>query len=241
VSVHAPPALVLCAHGTRNPVGRETVHGLVAAVAGRLPEVPVLEAYVDVQRPEVSEVVAGIPPAQGGAVAGVVVPLLLAAGYHVHVDVAASVASRPDVVTTPALGPDDRLVALLTDRLREAGVPADTSVVLAAAGSSDPRAQQDSAEMARRLGRARGGQVTLAYAAGPSPTVADAVRSVREAQGGSAVAVASYLLAPGSFQSRLGESGADVVTGPLAPDARLVDIVVDRYLTALREAAAGIL
>lgn len=239
MSAGPPPALVLCAHGTRDPLGQATVRGIIAAVAGLLPEVPVLEAYVDVQGPEVDEVVVGIPRRKD-AVAGVVVPLLLAAGYHVHVDIAAAVADRRDVLTTPALGPDDRLVGLVADRLLEAGVPDDVSVVLAAAGSSDPRAQQDSAEVARRLQLGRGGAVTVAYAAGPSPTVADAVRSLRERQGGSAVAVASYLLAPGFFQSRLEESGADVVTGPLAPDPRLADIVVDRYLTAVREAAAGI-
>ena len=48
--------------------------------------VPVSEAYVDVHGPYVADVVAG----HGGA--AVVVPLLLAAGYHVHVDVAEAVA-----------------------------------------------------------------------------------------------------------------------------------------------------
>ncbi len=235
------PALVVCAHGTRDPLGRETVRGIVASVADRLPQAPVLEAYVDVHGPEVGEVVAALPRRHGDAVAGVVVPLLLAAGYHVHVDIAAAVAGRPDVVTTPALGPDDRLVDLVADRLVEAGAGRGTPVVLAAAGSSDPRAQEDSAEVARRLERRWGGPVTLAFAAGPSPGVADAVRSVRDALGGTAgVAVASYLLAPGVFQARLAESGADLVSGPLAPDPRVVDVVLDRYRTAVREAAAGI-
>ena len=235
------PALVLCAHGTRDPVGRKTVQGIVSAVADRLPEAPVLEAYVDVHGPEVGEVVASLPHAPRDAVAGVVVPLLLAAGYHVHVDIAAAVAGRPDVLTTPALGPDDRLVDLVVDRLVEAGAPRGASVVLAAAGSSDPRAQADTADVGRRLELRWGGPVTVAYAAGPSPSVTDAVRSVRQTSGGTArVAVASYLLAPGVFQTRLAASGADLVSGPLAPDPRLVDVVVDRYRTAVREAAAGI-
>jgi len=46
------------------------------------------------------------------------------------------------------------------------------------------------------------------------------------------VALASYLLAPGFFQRRLEDAGAAVVTGPLAPDERIVDIVVDRYRVA---------
>ena len=236
-----PPTLVVCAHGTRDRLGRETVSGIVAGVADRLPEVQVLEAYVDIHGPEVGEVVDGIPRRQGDAVAGVLVPLLLAAGYHVHVDIAAAVAGRRDVLTTPALGPDDRLVDLVADRLVEAGARPGTPAVLAAAGSSDPRAQEDSVEVARRLQLRWGAPVTLAFAAGPAPTVADAVRSVRDASDAAGpVAVASYLLAPGVFQTRLGEAGADVVSGPLAPDPRVVDVVVDRYRTAAREASAGI-
>ncbi|HNV41305.1 MAG TPA: uroporphyrinogen-III C-methyltransferase, partial [Ornithinibacter sp.] len=53
----------------------------------------------------------------------------------------------------------------------------------------------------------------------------------RESSGGR-VALASYLLAPGFFQRRLEDAGAAVVTGPLAPDERIVDIVVDRYRVA---------
>ena len=41
--------------------------------------------------------------------------------------------------------------------------------------------------------------------------------------------MASYLLAPGYFHDRVLEAGADVVTAPLAPDDRLVEIVLDRY------------
>jgi len=233
------PALVLCAHGTRDAVGRETVQGIWSAVARRLPDVTVLEAYVDVHGPELDEVVEGLPRADGSGLSGVVVPLLLAAGYHVHVDIARAVATRRDVLTSSALGPDDRLVDLVVHRLREAGAPAGTPLVLAPAGSSDPRAQADSAEVARRLEVTWGGPVTLGYAAGPAPTVADAVRTARLARGG-AVAVASYLLAPGFFQRRLEDSGADVVSAPLAPDARIVDVVVERYGTTI-DAATGTL
>ena len=229
-----PPALVLCAHGTRDPLGRDTVRAVLGAVAERLPEVEVLEAYVDVHGPEVAEVVAGLPRADGHAVAGVVVPLLLAAGYHVHVDIAAAVAGRPDVRATGALGPDDLLVDVLVERLAAAGAPRGGVVVLAPAGSSDARAQADSADMAGRLARRWGGQVHLGYAAGPTPTVADAVTGARAAAPDAPVSVASYLLAPGFFQRRLEESGADVVTGPIAPHPLVVDLVLARYRAALQ-------
>ena len=232
-------ALVLCAHGTRDPLGRATVGEVARAVADRLPGVEVLEAFVDVHGPEVDAVVARLPqaPGSGGAgaagVAGVVVPLLLSAGYHVHVDIARAVAERPDVRTAGALGPDDLLVDVLVDRLGAAGAGRGWPVVLAPAGSSDARAQADSADMAERLAARWGGPVSLGYAAGPAPAVADAVGTAREASGGMPVAVASYLLAPGFFQGRVEASGGDVVTGPVAPDPRVVEIVLARYRAAL--------
>ncbi|HYN67006.1 MAG TPA: CbiX/SirB N-terminal domain-containing protein [Ornithinibacter sp.] len=227
------PTLVVCAHGTRDPLGRATVREVVHEVAERLPGVAVLEAYVDVHGPGIAEVVAGIRRAGLYHVSGVVVPLLLASGYHVHVDIARAVAERPDVRTTGALGPDDLLVDVLLERLESAGAMHGGPVVLAPAGSSDDRAQADSAEMAGRLAERWGATVRLGYAAGPAPTVADAVSAARAASGGAPVAVASYLLAPGFFQQRLEDSGADVVTGPLAPDPRIIEIVLARYRAAL--------
>ncbi len=235
-------ALVLCAHGTRDPLGRATVAEVARAVADRLPGVEVLEAFVDVHGPEVDAVVAGLPhaptsgkAAEGGAagVAGVVVPLLLSAGYHVHVDIARAVAERPDVRTAGALGPDDLLVDVLVDRLGAAGAGRGWPVVLAPAGSSDARAQADSADMAERLAARWGGPVSLGYAAGPAPAVSEAVARAREASGGMPVAVASYLLAPGFFQGRVEASGGDVVTGPVAADPRVVEIVLARYRAAV--------
>ncbi len=222
--------LVCCAHGTRSSAGRQVIAGLVAAVAERLPDVTVREAYVDVHGPAVDDVVAGLPVRPG--LAGVVVPLLLATGYHVRVDIARAVAARTDVVATQALGPDDRLVDLLLDRLREAGAADGSAVVLAPTGSSDEGARADGRETARRLALRWSGPVSVGYAAGHDPSVAVAVDRARDA-GATRIAVASYLLAPGVFQERLAAAGADVVTSPLSPDPRLVDIVLDRYRDAL--------
>ena len=223
--------LVVCAHGTRDPLGRRTVAEVVTAVATRLPGVTVHEAYVDVHGPEVADVVAALPAADGPGPAAVVVPLLLAAGYHVRVDLAEAVQGRPDVVVTGALGPDDRLVDVVLDRLAAATVPDGAAVVLAPAGSSDERSQADSRETAHRLGARTGAPVRVGYAAGARPPVACAVTAAR-VEGATDVVVASYLLAPGFFQRRLEGCGADVVTAPLLPDPRVVEVVVDRYLAA---------
>ncbi len=222
--------LIACAHGTRDPQGQEVIRELIDQVRDAL-GVEVREAYVDVQDPHVAEVVStvqcGIMPGVGPA-AAVVVPLLLAGGYHVHVDIARAVEHREDVAATPALGPDARLIDMVVDRLREAGVPLDTAVVFAAAGSSDPRSQADTEAAAALLRERWLGPVEVGYAAGIAPTAADAVGRLRD-QGHASVAVASYLLAPGFFQRRLEEAEADWVTAPLAPDARLVEIIAERY------------
>ncbi|PKW28122.1 sirohydrochlorin chelatase [Phycicoccus duodecadis] len=231
----APPVLVVCAHGTRDPAGRAAVRACVAAVAARLPGVDVREAYVDVHAPEVADVVADLPRRPDGAVAGVVVPLLLAAGYHVRVDLAAAVQGRPDVLVTGALGPDDLLVDVLLDRMAAARASSEGSVVLVPAGSSDERAQAGSRETGRRLGERLGRDVRLAFAAGPRPPVACAVTRAR-LEGATPVTVVSYLLAPGFFQRRLEASGAATVTGPLLPDPRVADLVVARYRAALEPA-----
>ena len=73
--------------------------------------------------------------------------------------------------------------------------------------------------------------MTVGYGSAARPTVPDAVAAARAA-GAPRVVVAAYLLAPGYFHDRLAEAGADVVTAPLAPDRRLVDVVLDRYSAA---------
>lgn len=221
------PILIGCAHGTRAPAGQQVIRDLLQDVQRHL-GVEVREAYVDVQDPKVDAVVAGIPEADQG-VSAVVVPLLLAGGYHVYVDIAQAVKARPDVPAAGPLGPDPRLIGIVLERLEAAGTPRDAAVVLAAAGSSDPRSQADTHTAAQQLREHWDGPVSIGYAAGPEPSVAAAVAQARTDHPGTAIAVASYLLAPGLFQRRLESAGADLVTAPLAPHPAIIEIVGDRY------------
>jgi len=228
MTVQGTPVLIGCAHGTNSPVGQQAVRDLLDAVRLALPGVEVREAYVDVHGPTLADVIADLPVAEEG-LAAVVVPLLLAGGYHVHHDIAEAVAMRPDVVAAGALGPDARLTAIVLDRLREAHVSHESTLVLAAAGSSDERAMADTEAAAEMLRGTWEGPVRVAFAAGHPPSVAEAVRSARNYGEDGTVAVASFLLVPGVFQARLEEAGADVVTPALAPHPELVSIVIDRY------------
>jgi sirohydrochlorin ferrochelatase len=228
----APPVLVACAHGTRNPTGRRLIAELALSARSLRPGLETTAAFVDVQPPTVVDVVAGLSAAGRPAV---VVPLLLSGGYHVHVDIAGAVASTVAAVAARPLGPDPRLVAVLYDRLVQAGAdPRDpvTAVVLAAAGSSDARAVADVESTADLLQRSWAGTVTTGYGSAAQPTVTDAVTAARRG-GAEQVVVASYLLAPGHFHDKLAGAGADAVTAPLLPDERIARVLLDRYDAAL--------
>jgi len=222
------PILIGCAHGTKSKAGQQTIRDLLDAVRRALPDVEVREAYVDVHGPTLDDVIADIPRAQSG-MAAVVVPLLLGGSFHVHHDIAKAVEHRDDVVSAAALGRDSRLIDAVLDRLREARVSQDATLVLAAAGSSDPRSQADTEAAAETLRRAWAGPVRVGFAAGHEPSVTQSVAAAREFGEDGVVAIASFLLAPGVFHTKLQDAGADVVTAPLAPHPDLVSIVIDRY------------
>ena len=215
------PILVACSHGTRDLAGQRAIDQLRDAIRARRPEVTVVQAYVDVQPPALSDVLHDIEPA-------VVVPVLLSSGYHVNVDIAEAVAAAgPHVRTASALGPASELVDVLAQRLNEAAVSPDHAVVLAAAGSSVRRAvtdvEQTAADLAERLGR----PVMPAFASAADPRVDQAVAQSRS--NGQPVAIASYLLAPGFFYDQLSNARADVVTAPLLPHPAIAQLVLRRF------------
>ena len=136
------------------------------------------------------------------------------------------------------LGPDQLLVTALAGRLAQAGVPTGTPLVLAAAGSSDPRAATEVAAQAELLARELAVPVVAAFAAAGRPTVPEAVAELRARTAGP-VAVATYLLAPGQFHDALGASGADWVTDPLGDHPAVAALIIDRYRTLRTPARAA--
>lgn len=203
--------LVLAFHGTRDPRGAE-VCAEIADLARPSVDVPVEVAYADVRQPDVRSVVDG--PC-------VVVPVFLAAGYHVRVDIPEQIGSRRGVVVTSPLGLD--AVPAVRDRLREAGFRRGDALVLAAAGSSDPRALATVRRAAVLLGAD-----AVGYVATATPRVPDVVSGFQ----GRRVAVASWLLAPGVFHGSLAECGADVVSAPVGAHPLVVDALLRKYYEA---------
>jgi sirohydrochlorin ferrochelatase len=226
------PTLLAVAHGSRHLPATATIKALVSEVERLAPVLDVQMAFVQHAEPSLTDALDAAGPDV------VIVPLLLSAGYHVSTDIAGAVTAIDTAITATGLGPrvsgplgpDPLLVTALAGRLEEAGVPPGTPVVLAAAGSSDPQAAADAHAQADLLAAELGVPVAAAFGAAGRPSVAEAVASLR-ARTGSRVAVASYLLAPGRFQDRLGESGADWVTEPLGAHPAIAALVIDRYRT----------
>ncbi|MGZ8815820.1 MAG: sirohydrochlorin chelatase [Mycobacterium sp.] len=214
---------VLVAHGTRKSTGVDMVGSLAERVAAVLGS-PVHVAFVDVLGPTPAEVLRELT---GPAV---VVPAFLSRGYHVNTDIPAHVAAsgHSNVTVADALGPNPQVARVLADRLIESNWRPGDSVILAAAGTSDPAARRDLHKMAAWVSALTSSRVELAFAAIGEPQVADAVAELREL-GARSVVVASYLLADGLFQDRLRSSGANAVTDPLGSHPAMVRLIANRF------------
>ena len=245
---HAPPPLVAVAHGSRDPRAAATVNALLDLVRARaaVGGLDVRAAFLDHCAPSLPQVLGSVTDVINAA-GCVVVPLLLTAAYHSKTDIPAQIASarpRPDVRCADTLGPHPLLLAALERRLAEAGAAvvdrAATSVVLAAAGSSDHSANATIAALAARWQRSGGWRAVVpAYASAAAPSPARAVQALRA--GGGPVVVATYLLAPGYFADKIRreatEAGASVVSDALGAAPEVADVVLDRYAAAARAAA----
>ena len=219
-------SLILAAHGTRRPGGVAMIGDLAANVSA-LVERTVQVAFVDVLGPTPSEVLssAGRP--------AVVVPAFLARGYHVRTDLPAHVAAsgHPNVTVTPALGPSREIAQIVAQQLVKSGWRPGDSVILAAAGTSDPRARADLRITAALVSALTRSSVDLGFAATGDPHVCEAVERARRR--GRRVVVVSYLLADGLFHEVLRASGADIVTGPLGTHPGLARVIASRFQTAM--------
>lgn len=219
-------SLVLVAHGTRKQSGVSLI-GDIAGQVSRALDRPVRVAFVDVLGPTPAEVLSATLDRST-----VLVPAFLARGYHVTSDIPDHVAAsgHRDVTVTRALGPDPALVRVLVGRLVETGWRPDDSVILAAAGTSEPGAMRDLHTTATWLSATIGSRVELAFAATGEPRIADAVAAARTR--GRRVVVASYLLSEGLFQDRLRASGADLVTDPLGTHPGVTRLIASRFQRA---------
>ena len=234
------PALIALAHGSRDPRSARTVREIVSATKALRPDLKIEPAFLDHSRPDLDAVVDRL--AARGHTEIVVVPLLLTEAYHARVDV-------PEVVTAAAqrheglgirvadvVGTDAALLSVLDVRLREAlresRVRELDALVLAAAGSSDARANASVARLARLWGNRHHLPTSVAFASTAPPSTGEAVRDWRR-QGRRHVAVGSLFIAPGKLPDRAEElaleAGAVAVSAPLGAHDELSRVILARY------------
>ena len=219
----ADPALVALGHGSRDPRAAETTELLLDAVRSRLPSVAVTAAYLDHAPPSLADVVATL---RGPAV---VVPLLLATGYHVGSDVPADVeqarATGAELRLAEPLGPDDLVVDALVDRARAVLSPGVGIVLLSATGSARQSANDEVADVAARLGQRLGVPTRAVFVSAGEPRLPDALARAADA------VVVPYLLAPGRILDAVERACATTV--PVAPvlghHPAIAELVVRRY------------
>ncbi|MFE7581305.1 sirohydrochlorin chelatase [Streptomyces gardneri] len=245
------PTLVAVGHGSRDPRARATLGRLLDRVRELRPGLDVRLAHIELNAPLLDEALADLAAEGRDAV---LVPLLFAPGHHVTHDLPAALAAAPALRARVAepLGAHPLLVEALAGRLAEAGwTPEDgssraTGVVLASAGSRDPRSGAEIRRIAALLGERLGGvPVVPAYASAAAPTVPEAVRALA-ARGRHRVAVASCFTAPGLFATRAAAHAPWLAAAPLGAHPALARLVLHRYdqartartTTPVRELAA---
>jgi sirohydrochlorin cobaltochelatase len=242
------PALLLIAHGTRDPRGVEEMAELVGHLRARH-SAPVGHAWLeDFAQPD--PVAAAGDLVDQGVERLVTVPFLNLGAGHAKTDVPAGVAAiraaHPGLLVAHArvLGLHDGLFALARQRVAAAaGAPADGDVLLiAASGSSDPDANGDLWKAARFLAEGTGHRWCEAAFAGVTWPKADVVLRRVAAAGARRVVLFSWSLLAGLLEQRFtamadevsAATGLEVVdAGRFGPDPLVAEVVLDRHREAL--------
>ena len=242
---------LITSHGTDNSLGSAVISALVAAVAAELPEYSVHETYVDVQQPQVPQVLAELIAADPTGEFEVV-PLLLGTGFHVRNDIAQAIrdlqAVHPEahIGLSRALNDDPAVISLLVSRLfaaADGGLQPSDIVVFATAGSSDTEAVARVTDLyldfAQAVEQASPGTRTeLAFLSAAEPRLKDLVPKLKFQNPKARVLVATHLLAPGFFNDLANKAGAHKVAEPLlAPNQPAPRELVQLVAKRVREAA----
>lgn len=245
----AAPALLLIAHGTREPGGAREMDELVALLRGRHPGA-VGHAWIeDFVEPDVTTAMSAL--ASDGVRRVVTVPLLNFTAGHAKTDVpeqlAAARSHRPRLTVSHArvLGLHPALFALARRRVDAVSAPAGRereALVVAASGSSDPDANSELAKAARFLAEGTGHRrVEYAFAGVTWPGVDETLRRLAS-NGIERVVLFSWSLLAGRLERRVlrtagrvgRETGLRVLdAGRFGPDPLLADAVLDRCHEAL--------
>lgn len=124
-------ALLLIAHGSREPQANRELHETAARLRGSGIGCSVFPCFLEIESPDIPS--AFEQATEGGAENIIAFPYFLSTGAHVRKDIPqilADCAQRHPTVTvtlTRALGPDPALDRIIADRLREGGMRIDSA------------------------------------------------------------------------------------------------------------------
>ena len=176
----------------------------------------------------------------------VVVPLLLADAYHARIDIPAMIAqSGVDARQADVLGEDDRLVAVLRQRLTHAGVSQldpDVGVLVTAVGSSRPAANARTALVARLSHAAHALDRHHRVCHRAATDAGRCRRHLLRDRGATRLVIAPWFLAHGRITDRVAEfarAQGIPMAAPLGPHRLVADTVLDRFDHAVAERAAA--
>jgi sirohydrochlorin ferrochelatase len=231
--------LVLTAHGSADPRSAASAHAVADTIRRVRRDIDVTVAFCEQNSPNLRDVLS----ATGRD--AVVVPLLLADAYHARVDIPAMIgASGAAARQADVLGEDDRLVAVLRQRLAHAGVSQldpDVGVLVTAVGSSSPQANARTALVADYLVAQTRWTATVAFATGPHPTLAEAAAVLR-GRGATRLVIAPWFLAHGRITDRVAEYARRqrlLMAEPLGPHRLVAETVLNRFDEAVAGRAAA--
>jgi len=243
------PALLLIAHGTRNPAGAREMEQLAGLLRERL-TAPVAASWLeDFSAPDARTAADGLVAA--GVSHVVTLPFLVLGAGHAKTDVPQAVHEVRDgfpelrVTHARVLGLHPGLFTLAHGRI-DAAAPAgdrDAEVLLVTgAGSSDPDANGDLAKAARVLAEWTGHRWEETAYAGVTWPRADEVFTRLHRAGVRRVVRFSWSLLAGVLEQRVdrwaeeatARDGLEIVdAGRFGPHPLIADAVIDRYAEAL--------
>ena len=245
------PALLLAAHGTRDPAGVAAF----AALASRVGELAAADGtrvaggFIELSEPALREAVADLaaaspvppaaaggkasPAAAGGKASMVAVPLMLSAAGHAKGDIPAALARErarhPGLTWTYGrpLGPHPALLELLAARIAAVSGPGTPAVLLVGRGSTDPDANADVVKTARLLWEGRDYPLAeTAFVSLARPDVTEGLERCR-LLGARQIVVARYFLFPGVLPDRVAEQAAGYAAAHPGLDIRCADVLGD--------------
>lgn len=231
-------ALVLTAHGSKDPRSVANARAVADRVASLRPGLDVRLAFLECSSPSLADALASV---DGPAV---VTPLLLADAYHARIDIPRQIANcvtAQQVSQAPVLGEDDRLVSVLRRRVTELGISRlddRLGVLVVAIGTSDLAANARTRRVGPKLlaGTSWAG-ATTAFATHQERSLTEALGRLRR-QGARRIVIAPWFLAPGLLPDRV-QAFAQSAGIPMALPLGAHDLVAATVLDRFDETAAG--